>query len=266
MSAETHMIELASSMCPALVELIEADDAPIDRIEIGPWFTVEAIQELHQQLPAWRFHLHDGNTHNSYRGLGTVIPTMQAQHAATDSPFVSLHITLTFSNMVRVRKYGLPIPRLPNAMMEQRLIRRIEQVKSAFDKPVILENMAGFPKFTIEAKPDLINRICDVTNCDMLLDLGHARCGADNLDMDIYDYLSALPLHRVRQIHTHGARLGRWDKLEDAHEPMQAIDYEILGWLLDHTQPDILTLEYWKDKGAIREQLHQLRYIIDTLN
>lgn len=33
-------IELASSMCPALVELIHADDAPIDRIEIGPWFKI----------------------------------------------------------------------------------------------------------------------------------------------------------------------------------------------------------------------------------
>jgi len=258
-------IELASSMCPALVDLIEADDAPIDRIEIGPWFTVETIQQWQAQLSGWRFHVHDGDTHNTYRSLSQPLAQMRVYHTVTDSPFVSLHITLMFPGMVRVRKYGLPVPRLPNAMMEQRLINRIEQVKSAVDKPVILENMPGFPKFTVEADPDRISRICDKTDCDMLLDLGHARCGADNLNMDIYAYLSALPLHRVRQIHTHGARVGRWGKLEDAHEPMQAIDYEILAWLLERTQPDILTLEYWKDKDAIRKQLHRLREMIDTI-
>jgi len=257
-------IELASSMCPALVELIEADDAPIDRIEIGPWFDVTTIQQWQTQLPGWRFHVHDGDTHNGYGSLKPTIKQMHTYHAVTDSPFVSLHITLTFPGMVRVRKYGLPVPRPSNRVMERRLIKRVEQVKSALGKPVILENMPGFPKFPIEAQPDLITRICDMTDCDMLLDLGHARCGADNLDMDIYDYLSALPLHRVRQIHTHGARLGRWNKLEDAHEPMQAIDYEILSWLLDRTQPNMLTLEYWKDKSAIREQLHRLREMIDN--
>ncbi len=254
--------ELATSMCPALEELIAEGDAPIDRIEIGPWFTVEAIQDLYQRLPDLKFHLHDGDIHNTYGNLNSVIEIMQAQHTVTDSPFVSLHITLMFPGMVRIRKYGLPVPRLPHSVMQQRLIRRIHQIKDAFDKLVILENLPGFPKFPIEADPQRIKIICDATDCDMLLDLGHARCGADNLDMDIYEYLSQLPLERVRQIHTHGARVGRWNKLEDAHEPMQAIDYEILSWLLERTQPDILTLEYWKDKEAIRTQLHRLREMI----
>ena len=257
--------ELASSMCPALVELIQADDAPIDRIEIGPWFTVDAIQELHQQLPDWKFHLHDGDLHNTFGSPATVIEQMQAQHAVTDSPFVSLHITLMFRGMVRIRKFGVPFPRLSNDMMTQRLIRRVEQVKQAFDKPVILENMPGFPKFTVEADPKRIRSICDATDCDLLLDLGHARCAADNLDVEIHDYLSALPLHRIQQIHAHGPRIGRWDKLEDMHEPMQAIDYDLLQWVLERCRPQIVTLEYWKDKSAIREQLYRLRDMIDSI-
>lgn len=257
-------IELASSMCPALVELIHADDAPIDRIEIGPWFTVNAIQDLHQHLPDWKIHLHDGDLHNGFGSLQPVIEQMHAQHAVTDSPFVSLHITLMFRGMVRIRKYGMPFPRLSHQIMTQRLIRRIEQIKQGLGKPVILENMLGFPKFTIEADPSRITAICEATGCDLLLDLGHARCAADNLNMDIHEYLSALPLHRIQQIHVHSPRIGRWNKLEDIHEPMQSIDYDLLKWVLKRCRPQIITLEYWKSKSAIREQLHHIRGIIDS--
>ncbi len=259
-------IELASSMCPALVELIHEDDAPIDRIEIGPWFDVPAIRDLYRQLPSWKIHLHDGNTHMNLGSFASAIDQMRVYQAETDSPFISLHISLTFPGMVRIRKYGLPVPRLPNSVMMRRLIDRVNRVKLELGVPVILENMPGFPKFTIEAQPDYITAICEATDCGMLLDLGHARCGADNLNMDVYDYLSALPLERIQQLHAHSPRLGRWNKLEDVHEPMQDIDYEILTWLLDHCQPQIVTLEYWKDKNAIRKQLHRLREIIDSKN
>lgn len=260
--SQSHKIELASSMCPALVELIHEDDAPIDRIEIGPWFTVDAIRDLHHQLPDWKFHLHDGDLHNRWGSLEPVIEQMRAQHAVTDSPFVSLHITLMFRGMVRIRKYGVPFPRLPVTTMTRRLLNRIEQVRQGLDKPVILENMPGFPKFTEEADPARITALCEAVDCDMLLDLGHARCAADNLNMEIYDYLSALPLKRIQQIHAHSPRIGRWNKLEDAHEPMQETDYDLLEWVLERCHPRIVTLEYWKDKTAIREQLHRLRQII----
>ena len=256
-------IQLASSMCSALVELIHADDAPIDRIEIGPWFTVDAIHDLHQQLPDWKFHLHDGDLHNNFGTLDPVIEQMRAQHAVTDSPFLSLHITLMFRGMVRIRKFGVPFPRLSHQFMTKRLIRRIKKVREGLNKPVILENMPGFPKYTVEAQPNRITAICEATDCDLLLDLGHARCAADNLNMDIYTYLLSLPLERIKQIHAHGPRIGRWDKLEDTHEPMQSIDYELLTWLLERCHPQIVTLEYWKDKTAIREQLYRIREIIN---
>ena len=258
------MIELASSMCPALVELIQADDAPIDRIEIGPWFNISAIQDLRAQLPDWRIHIHDGDLHNYFFSSRRVLEQMQAYHAVTDSPFISLHITLIFRGMVRIHKYGIPFPRLSHAMMMRRLIGRVEMVKSTLKKPVILENMPGFPKFPIEGQPATINALLEATDCGMLLDLGHARCAADILELDIRDYLTQLPLHRVQQIHAHSPRLGRQGKLEDAHEPMLDEDYALLEWVLERCQPQIITLEYWKDKQAIREQLYRLRAMIDV--
>lgn len=263
---QTHQIELASSMCPALVELIHEHDAPIDRIEIGPWFTVDAIHDLHRQLPGWKFHLHDGDLHNRWGSLDPTIQQMRAQHAVTDSPFVSLHITLMFRGMVRIRKFGIPFPRLPLTMMTRRLLKRIEQVQQGLNKPIILENMPGFPKYHDEADPARITAICEAANCDMLLDMGHARCAADNLDMEIHAYLAALPLERVQQIHAHGPRVGRWNKLEDAHEPMRDIDYDLLEWVLERCRPRIVTLEYWKDKAAIREQLHRLKTMLEPIN
>lgn len=261
--SQHRKIELASSMCPALVDLIRADNAPIDRIEIGPWFTVEAINDLHQQLPECIFHLHDGDIHNRYGSLKSAIQQMQAQHAVTDSPFVSLHITLMFPGMVRIRKYGVPFPRLSHQYMTQRLSKRIKAVREGLGKSVILENMPGFPKFTVEADPKRIKSICEATDCDLLLDLGHARCAADNLNMDIYEYLSALPLASIQQVHVHSPHIGRWGKLADTHDVMQEVDYDLLRWVLVRCRPQIITLEYWKDKSAIREQLQTLREIID---
>lgn len=250
-------------MCPALVELIQTGDAPIDRIEIGPWFTVEAISDLRQQLPDWKIHLHAGDVHNFIGSGKAIIEQMRQQHTVTDSLFASFHITLMFPHMVRIRKYGIPFPRLSDDTMARRLIRRIEHLKAELPLPIILENMPGFPKFTLEADPARITAICEETDCGLLLDMGHARCAADNLNLPIYDYLAQLPLHRIRQIHAHSPRKGRWNKLEDAHEPMTDVDYEILEWLLERAQPEIITLEYWKDKSAIREQLACLREMVE---
>jgi uncharacterized protein (UPF0276 family) len=95
------------------------------------------------------------------------------------------------------------------------------------------------------------------------LDIGHARISAEMLGMDVYRYLAALPLERVVQVHTSGPRR-HGERLVDAHEPLQKQDYAILSFVLERTQPQILTLEDIRKGEALQEQILHLRAIMDS--
>ncbi len=55
-------------------------------------------------------------------------------------------------------------------------------------------------------------------------------------------------------------------RLFDAHEPLQTVDYDLLDFVLKRSRPDVITLEYIRNKEALREQLIQLRRIVDDQN
>ena len=101
--------------------------------------------------------------------------------------------------------------------------------------------------------------------CGFLLDIGHAHVSAEVLGVDMHDYLSSLPLHRVVQVHVSGPRM-RYGRLVDAHEPLQEIDYELLDFVLERIQPQVVTLEYIREREALQEQLFLLRGLLDAHN
>jgi hypothetical protein len=82
-------------------------------------------------------------------------------------------------------------------------------------------------------------------------------CRYTTLELDVYDYLSCLPLDRVVQIHVSGPRV-RNDRLADVHEPLQEIDYAVLDFVLARTHPQVVTLEYIRERDVLREQLFRL--------
>jgi uncharacterized protein (UPF0276 family) len=117
-------------------------------------------------------------------------------------------------------------------------------------------------RYAFDSDPGLINEILVKTDCKMLLDLAHARVAASSRKMDVYDYLELLPLERVVQIHISGPRTHN-GYLRDAHEPLQAVDYAVLEWVLARTEPRVLTLEYFKERRPLREQILRLRNMLE---
>jgi len=130
---------------------------------------------------------------------------------------------------------------------------------------VILENMDPLPfdGYSFEVRTERITEVLEKTGCGFLLDTGHTRVSAAVLGADVYDYLSGLPLDRVVQVHVSGPRM-RDGHLVDAHEPLQEIDYALLDFVLARTQPQVLTLEYVRERDALREQLFHLRDVLDS--
>jgi len=142
-------------------------------------------------------------------------------------------------------------------------LRRASRLQCAIKVPLILENMPGlpFPGYDLESNPDTIRRILAADSCNLLLDIAHARVAADIHNIDVYSYLARLPLDRVIQLHISGPRV-QDGILSDAHEVLQAEDYKILEWVLTQTKPKVLTLEYFRERNALSDQLRRLRSII----
>jgi hypothetical protein len=93
--------------------------------------------------------------------------------------------------------------------------------------------------------------------------MGHAQVSAAVLGMVVRDYVNRLPLARVVQVHVSGPRL-RAGRLVDAHEPLQARDYDLLDFVLARTDPQVVTLEYIREREPLREQLHRLHMILES--
>lgn len=159
----------------------------------------------------------------------------------------------------------MPLPNPERAT--QRFIRQVRRLARSIQVPVILENIEPLPfdGYDFEVETERITQVLEGAECGFLLDIGHARVSAAVLEVDVYDYLSGLPLNRVVQVHISGPRM-RDGRLVDAHEPLQETDYALLDFVLERTQPQVVTLEYIREREALREQLFRLRGILDARN
>ncbi len=145
--------------------------------------------------------------------------------------------------------------------------------------------------------PDLIRRVVEETGAGFLFDLSHARLAADYLGIDTREYIAALPMHRVREMHVTGLQRieGHWLttlEREDAafaklyagrlmdHLPMTEADWDWFAWTMQQiragawARPEIIAFEYggignvWQaitDADALATQVPRLRAMINQL-
>lgn len=144
-----------------------------------------------------------------------------------------------------------------------RFVRTLDRFSRAVHLPILIENLPSLPvkKYNYAIDPEVITRILERTKAGMVLDIAHARIAASHLGVNEEDYLAALPLNEVQQIHVSGIRRvdGLW---QDSHESMRERDYDLLAWTLERCRPRVVTLEYFREQKLLEEQLHRLRDII----
>jgi uncharacterized protein (UPF0276 family) len=163
----------------------------------------------------------------------------------TDTAFVNLHLAAP------------PDLNDPNpGEVELILHKAIVDVKGVVDRygsqRVILENVpisGEKDRYLLPVvTPTAICQVVDETGCGLLLDLAHARLAARALDMDEREYLLALPVQRMRELHITG--IGLHEGVWIDHMEMQADDWELLDWVLERVRlgewgkPMIAAFEY----------------------
>jgi uncharacterized protein (UPF0276 family) len=256
------MIKLSVNLSNALIDLVHAGEVQIDGVEAVIYLSPERVLEARAALPGMAFNFHAGRV-----GLEVSNRADLPRYLALcpDSPFISVHLApLPMWITGTAMRSQVYLPQPPSEMLVKHFIHKVKRLQAQESLPVILENMAVLRpgKFRFESDPQVITRVLEETSCRMLLDLAHARIAAQERSMPVEDYLLALPLAKVAQVHVSGCR--ELDGvLYDAHQSLQEVDYALLEWVLPRVNPDWLTLEYFtEDREAVREQLNRLQSIV----
>lgn len=108
------------------------------------------------------------------------------------------------------------------------------------------------------AEPGVIRSVVDETGCGFLLDLSHARVAARHLGLGEREYVSALPVERLRELHFSGQRRPGGPVV--FHEAMGGEDWRLLGWALERigssewATPWVAAFEYGRDLPSYEDR------------
>ncbi len=151
----------------------------------------------------------------------------------------------------------LPIPYTGEALT--RVAGRVQAAQDLLQQPLVLENVSSYLRFahSDRSEAEFLAELCSRTGCLLLLDLNNLYVNQVNHGEDPADFLQALPLDRVAEIH-----LGGYETMDgyllDAHnnpvsEPVWRL-YELACGLL----PEVPVLIEWDndipDFDLLREQ------------
>ena len=199
----------------------------------------------------------------------------------TGTHFVNLHLA------PYNKGYSGVTPENPEPDQERKVVENILRQVRAFagffgPERVILENdpYRGSEGDILRtgAKPEIIRYVLEETSCGLLLDISHARISAHYLGVDEKDYLQALPVDQLRELHFTG--LHDLDGWPEDHLPILATDWPVLEWVLNKiasgawAHPWMLAFEYGgvggkfadrSDPEAIAEQIPQLYRLVHEI-
>lgn len=111
----------------------------------------------------------------------------------------------------------LPLPYTEEALAV--VCANVRHVQDVLERPILLENPSSYLTFAddVMAEHEFIAEMCTRTGCSLLLDVNNIFVSGSNHGFDPYEYIAAIPIDRVRQIHLAGHSQGR-DLLIDTHD------------------------------------------------
>jgi hypothetical protein len=237
------VIKIGCNWSEHLFELLGDNQADIDYIKTGAFGVFESKFETMRALRPVLIHPLGHYERAGMKNISAVdFERANRLLAEGGSPHYGLHLCI-------MNKEDSA-----ESMTEEEIFSRMADNIQLFKKkmkfPVLVENIPETPQeHTLYdhypfAAPDKISKAVIDNGTGFLLDITHAKITCMYKKWDIHDYLKALPLNRIQEIHTNGS--GRDDKgfPDDTHHPMQDEDYALLEWVLGHASPHVISLEY----------------------
>ena len=266
-------MKLAVNYSGPAANLLHDQQIQIDYFKCPAWLDlVTTVQEIHPTYV--HFPLRVG------AGIGDAIDTetnqlpdwnkVETLLSRTSTPLVNVHLAPTVQDYPNIPADTTDLTHIN--MLVESMIKDVESVVRRFSSEhVIIENDHDFGNRHLSPAflPEAIYRVVEETACGFLLDMAHARLAAHYLGINIHEYISALPVSRIREIHITGVQYfdGRWiERMRQAgveinviqrfmgrlvdHLPMTREDWELFVWSMEQVnsgmwkRPWVVTFEY----------------------
>jgi uncharacterized protein len=251
--------QLGCNLSEPLLALLREERVRVDWIKLSRWEVLN--EELAVARPLRPVLLHT-LPHAGLADPGTLPwswDQLRRHIAACGSPHVALHL------LAEPADFAEPPG---DRQVADRMITMTRLWKEHLPVPLLVENVPFNSKLIpVSTDPGLVAEVCAATGAGLLLDLAHARVAAWHRGQEVREYVRALPLPLVREIHVCGPGYDPVGGLRDRHLQMQEEDYALLEWALERTDPLVVTLEYGgtgpkfahrSDPALLREQLLRL--------
>lgn len=137
----------------------------------------------------------------------------------------------------------------------EKIQSRLSYIKSNFNGCIALENLNYFmpTAYNHVCEANFINDIIRKNKVFFVLDIAHAIVTSHNLGIDAYEYISSLPLERVREIHLSAPGI-KDGQIRDLHGIPSAKEYELLNFIRSQLVGEpYLVVEYYKDFVKLQE-------------
>lgn len=259
-----------------LLELHEERLLEIASLKLGTYCSTSQIRTAFSKLPGAHRTLHldtylshrDGIPQRELDLIGSYIDLTSPQWISAHLAFGCSEIVKTVENIWNPA-LGSYIYKNADELLDV-IAHNAEQLQKATKLPVLFENIPSVgpngernAAFQFVSQASFISEFFKRTSFGLLLDLAHAQVAAANFTppQDVREYLTALPLDRVREIHISGPTKVNGILL-DSNKPLAEEDIELLKWTLERTNPDAVTLEYWENKEKLYEQVKLLESLL----
>jgi uncharacterized protein (UPF0276 family) len=250
-------LKFALNYSPEAAELLQTGQIELDLFKCADWD--DMIATASARLPIYvHFPLHAGAGHTPD------LERVARLRTQTNTRYVNMHL----GGHIDALKIPLETQNPAHTeLVAQTMIRDVQQVTQRFGaENVILENVPWDPQYGIPRPAitaELIRRVIEATGCGLLLDLAHARMAALYLGVDVREYITHLPVDRLRELHVTGVDFWQGQLID--HLPMTHDDWILFEWALENIAkgtwrtPDIIALEYgglaphfdWRSEKAV---------------
>ncbi len=179
------------------------------------WFEVHAENYLgHGGAPLHYLEKIRAHYELSVHGVGLSIGSAQGideQHLTRVANMVERFQPASFSEHLAWSTHNdqfysdlLPVPY--NKEVEDLVCRHICQIQDLLKRQMLLENPSNYLTMenSTQEETHMLNSIVNRTGCGLLLDVNNVYISAHNCGYDALEYISALPLNAVGEIHLAG--------------------------------------------------------------
>lgn len=240
-------MKFAINYSPEAEQLLKDGTIQVDLFKCPSWD--DLVPQVQQSHPAY---VHFGFIAGPNKLRDVDLDWVESWLKTTETGWVNTHLAVSaedFADGEAVTVEGVI----------DRAIRDIELLGKRFgNENVIIENIPypdpgwndGLLKEAVD--PTVISQIVEQSGCGLLLDVAHAIRSCEGLgSINLYDYLNAMPVHALREMHVVGL-LEAVDEngVRQDHYELLDPDWTVVEWSVAQIrdgkwhEPDIMAFEY----------------------